>query len=157
MSKKIFSLVSLIIILFIFVKYEFDSQKVTKNVETVESEPFNPDIYPLYTSLIWKNAQDDELYGMKGYLIKSEPLTDVTNISVVTLPFEKYYNDILKNKGWKEDINMAAGGPGSAVIAYIKNDEYIVLQYKSNFGVNNENEPARCPCEVMFSIFSGSK
>jgi hypothetical protein len=29
------------------------------------------------------------------------------------------------------------------------------LQYKSEFGVNNDNEPAQCPCSVQFSVFSG--
>ena len=113
------------------------------------------DVYPLYENLRWQSEEVSEYGDMKGYVVNSELVPDVTDIAATTQPFEKYYSDQLINQGWEEDTSMAAGGPGSAVIAYKKGSEYIILQYRSDFGVNNENEPSQCPCSVQFSIFSG--
>lgn len=115
----------------------------------------NTDVYPLYGALRWQSEEVSDYIDIKGHIVNSEPVPNITDISAITQPFETYYADILTSKGWEEDISMAAGGPGSAVIAYKKGNEYIILQYKSEFGVNNENEPAQCPCSVQFSIFSG--
>ncbi|MHB1316455.1 MAG: MliC family protein [Minisyncoccota bacterium] len=142
-----------------FLLSQFDEirKSITLNTQIVPTSLMINDVYPLYENVIWQNEEEDEFAGINGYSIKSDTLNNITDISAVTMPFEKYYSDILTRNGWKEDISMAAGGPGSAVIAYNKAKEYIVLQYKSEFGVNKKNEPAQCPCSVQLSVFSGSK
>lgn len=137
---------------------QFDEirHSVTLDIQIVPSPLLNMDVYPLYSGLVWGSELTDTFAGMDGYSVQSDSLTDIVDIAAVTQPFEKYYADLLIEEGWTEDISMAAGGPGSAIIAYKKGSEYIILQYTSAFGVNNENEPAQCPCEVTFKIFSVS-
>jgi membrane-bound inhibitor of C-type lysozyme len=130
---------------------------LTFNGELMSATKLNTNAYPLYESLIWQDEQVAEYADLKGYLVTSEPLTNITDIAAATQPFETYYADLLAKNGWTEDISMAAGGPGAAVIAYKRSDDYIVLQYQSEFGVKNKNEPAQCPCTVTFSVFSGTK
>jgi len=137
---------------------EFDAirQSMTLDRQLVPSPLVTADVYPLYADLSWQGERVDTYADMEGYSVTSAPLTDITDINAVTQPFEDYYADLLTNKGWVEDITLAAGGPGAAVTAYKKGREYIVLQYQSEFGVQNASAPAECPCEVTFSIFSGS-
>jgi len=137
---------------------EFDSirRSITLDRQIVASPLLTADVYPLYADLSWQGERVDIYADMEGYSVTSALLTDITDINAVTQPFETYYTDLLTNKGWSEDITMAAGGPGAAVTAYKKGREYIVLQYQSEFGVQNASAPAECPCEVTFSIFSGS-
>jgi membrane-bound inhibitor of C-type lysozyme len=136
---------------------QFDSIRgsLTIDAQFVPPLSLNVDVYPLYENLSWQGEEVGEYGDMNGYVVNSEPVPNITDIASLTQPFEKYYADLLTTQGWEEDISMAAGGPGSAVIGYKKDNDYIVLQYKSDFGVNNENEPAQCPCSVQFSIFSG--
>ncbi len=136
---------------------QFDSIRgsLTIDAQFVPPLSLNVDVYPLYENLSWQGEEVGEYGDMTGYVVNSEPVPNITDISAITQPFETYYADILTSKGWEEDISMAAGGPGSAVIVYKKDNDYTVLQYKSDFGVNNENEPAQCPCSVQFSVFSG--
>lgn len=94
---------------------------------------------------------------MKGYTVKANPVANVINISTVALPFEKYYAKLLVSKGWKEDISLSAGGPGSAITGYKKGDMYIVVQYVTDFSIKTNNKPEQCPCTVNFSLFSGVK
>ena len=126
-------------------------------IDVVPSTMLVADVYPLYADLTWESTQKAEQGGMSGYAVTSNPVLDVTNIAAITMPFEAYYADMLTNNGWEEDITMAAGGPGGSVTTYKKDAEYVVLQYNSSFSVNSENEPAQCPCEVTFSIFSSSR
>jgi hypothetical protein len=136
---------------------QFDAIRgsLTIDAQFVPPLSLNVDVYPLYENLSWQGEEVGEYGDMTGYVVNSEPVPNITDISAITQPFETYYADILTSKGWEEDVSMAAGGPGSAVIAYKKGSEYIILQYTSEFGVNNENEPAQCPCSVQFSVFSG--
>jgi membrane-bound inhibitor of C-type lysozyme len=137
---------------------QFDAIKKSLTINAQFAAPLllNADVYPLYPDLNWQSEEVSEYGDIKGYVVTSEPQANISDISSITQPFETYYADILISKGWEEDISMAAGGPGSAIIAYKKDSDYVVLQYKSEFGVNNENEPAQCPCSVTASIFSGS-
>jgi membrane-bound inhibitor of C-type lysozyme len=136
---------------------QFDAIRgsLTIDAQFVPMLSLNADVYPLYENLSWQGEGVGEYGDMNGYMVVSEPIPNITDIAAITQPFEKYYADQLIRQGWEEDISMAAGGPGSAVIAYKKGSEYIILQYTSEFGVNNENEPAQCPCSVQFSVFSG--
>jgi membrane-bound inhibitor of C-type lysozyme len=139
---------------------QFDEirRSLTLDARFSQVSTLSADVYPLYKGVMWQSEKDGEYdSSLKGYKLQSNPLLNITDISAVTLPFEKYYAGLLTSRGWKEDLSMSAGGPGSAVIAYNKGDEYIILQYTSSFGVNKEDEPAQCPCGVTFTIFTGSR
>jgi hypothetical protein len=128
----------------------------TKNPLTAVGS-LSKDAYPLYPNLLWGSENPQTYEGLSGYEVTSTPLENITDISAITRPFETYYADLLLSKGWKEDISMSAGGPGSAVIGYTKGVDYIVLKYTSEFKIQKNNEPAQCPCEVTFSVFSGGR
>jgi membrane-bound inhibitor of C-type lysozyme len=138
---------------------EFDSirQSMTIDAQMLPSPLLKADVYPLYSGLKWESETPAKFADLEGFSVTSESLANIMDISAVTMPFEKYYADLLQSKGWEEDITMSAGGPGAAVIAYNKDTDYIVLQYGSEFGVQNDNEPLECPCSVTFTVFSGSK
>lgn len=138
---------------------EFDKirMSLTLDSQIAPSPLLTVDVYPLYAGLKWDREKKDEFAGMSGYSVSSLPSDSITDIASTTQPFEKYYADLLLSKGWAEDISHAAGGPGSAVVAYKKDNDYIILNYTSSFEVNKDNEPAQCPCRVTFTIFSGSK
>lgn len=138
-------------------QFDLIRRSITLNLPMVPDVALLPDAYPLYKDLNWLTAESGKFNDIEGSVVKAKSVTGIENISAVTQPFEKYYADILTAKGWKEDIALAAGGPGSAVIAYKKTSDYIVLEYKSTFSVGKENEPAQCPCTVDFSVFSGTK
>lgn len=139
---------------------QFDAIRLslTRDTQRLVAAPLlNPSVYPLYDGVVWGEEESTKYEGMTGYQVTSETLPNISDIAAVTKPFETYYANLLKADGWTEDITMAAGGPGSAIIAYKKGDQYIVLEYGSEFGVTKENTPAECPCQLTFSIFSGTK
>lgn len=137
---------------------EFDAirDSLVIDAQFAPAHLLDADVYPLYEPLQWRNEVAGEYANLKGYVVAAEPLPNITDIAAVTQPFETWYADRLIGNGWKEDISMSAGGPGSAVIAYTKDGNYIVLQYNSTFEVLRDDEPAECPCSVQLSIFSGS-
>lgn len=122
------------------------------------------DIYPLPSGMVWESARDatvapgDEniTEALVGINIVSQPITNITDLSATSLPFEKYYKTKLAVAGWTEDNALAAGGPGSDIIGYKKGDSYIILGYTSLFKNNSGNSPETCPCDMTFSIFAGT-
>lgn len=137
---------------------EFDAirRSLTLDAPLVPALRLTADAYPLYPELHWRAVEAKKFADLEGYQVQADPLQDITDIASSTQPFVAYYADLLTSKGWQEDISRAAGGPGSAVIAYQKADDYIVLQYKSDFSISKPDQPAQCPCAVEFSVFSGS-
>lgn len=136
-------------------QFDLIRKSMTLDFKVVPVSVLNSDAYPLYEGLIWDVEKEDMFGEMRGVSIKSKPLSNVVDISSISLPFEKYYKNLLESKGWKEDINMSAGGAGSSITVYKKGDEYIVLKYESDFSVNNKDQPSQCPCALQFTIFSG--
>ncbi|MGH7141596.1 MAG: hypothetical protein ACREGH_03120 [Minisyncoccia bacterium] len=115
-----------------------------------------PDAYPLYSGAQWGDVREAHLENFDGYEATSTPIQNVTDIAVVSQPFQRYYADKLSASGWSVDNALAAGGPGSEIVGYQKGAAYLIVGYQSFFTVGGKNEPAQCPCNVSFFVFSGS-
>jgi len=113
------------------------------------------DVYPLYGSLTWGTVVATTSRLLTGSIVTSQPITNISDISAITAPFEKYYKDKLQSLGWSMDNSQAAGRPGSDVTGYKKGDEYIILSYRTVFHGGGANEPVACPCDTSFSVFTG--
>jgi hypothetical protein len=120
------------------------------------------DIYPLPSDITWNAAQvatvlpgDENVPApLVGIKIVSQPITNITDLAA---PFENYYRTKLVAAGWTVDNAMAAGGPGTDIVGYKKGNDYVILEYTSVFKNNGgENSPETCPCDLTFSIFSGT-
>jgi hypothetical protein len=122
------------------------------------------DIYPLPSGITWNEMRaatvapgDENVPGMlAGIKITSQPITNITDLSAPSAPFEKYYKAKLVAAGWTEDNSMAAGGPGAEIVGYKKGNDYIILEYASIFKNKGDNSPETCPCDMTFSIFAGT-
>lgn len=151
--KKIIFLIILSVVLgglvVISIRPTNDIEKINQTAVTL-----HPDVLPLYGGVTWGNEESSVYNTMPGVQVVSDTLLNITNIAEVTTPFEGYYRELLLSRGWSEDIMLAAGGPGSAVTAYTKNGQYIIVSYQSDFGVLSEYQPAQCPCAVQFSVFT---
>jgi hypothetical protein len=142
------------------------------NPITSESAPFqitrthhlNADLYPLYSGISWGNEKaatttmrlKTTTFPINGYKITSQTINGITNIAAITTPFTDYYRQKLLAAGWKQNIYMEAGRPGSEIEGYIKGNNSITIEFDSVFTVKNPNEPEQCPCNTTLSIFSGS-
>ena len=118
----------------------------------------NADVYPLYTGATWGEAAATTSpdYGPIT-VVQSVPFTDVTNIAEKSTPFEEYYDDKLTAAGWVPDDMRAASGPGANITYYAKGDQFIVFFFHSDFKVKNPDAPSECPCDVQFSLISGTQ
>ena len=118
----------------------------------------NADVYPLYTGATWGEAAATTSpdYGPIT-VVQSVPFTDVTNIAEKSMPFEKYYEDKLTAAGWVPDNMRAASGPGANIKYYTRGDQFIVVFFHSDFKVKYSDAPSECPCDVQFSLISGTQ
>ena len=118
----------------------------------------NADVYPLYTGATWGEAAATTSpdYGPIT-VVQSVPFTDVTNIAEKSTPFEEYYDDKLTAAGWVPDDMRAASGPGANITYYTKDGQFIVVFFHSDFKVKNPDAPSECPCDVQFSLISGTQ
>ena len=118
----------------------------------------NADIYPLYTGVTWGAAvaTTSPDYGQVT-VVKSTAATDTTNIAAVSTPFTKYYEEKLTAAGWVRDMSREAGGPGAEVSVYTKGEQFIVVMFQSLFKVKHADAPSECPCDVTFSLMSGTQ
>jgi hypothetical protein len=122
------------------------------------------DIYPLYPGLAWGDKETATINPgeqnvpepLMGTEIKSQPITNISDLTAVSLPFENYYKKKLDALGWTQDQMLAAGGPGAAVIGYKKGTNYIILEYTTDFKGGGTDSPETCPCDTSFSVFEGS-
>ena len=123
------------------------------------------DIYPLASNITWNAAHVATVLPDDGHVpvplagieITSQPITNITDISARSTPFEDYYRAKLTAAGWAVDTSLAAGGPGAAVDGYKKGDDYIILGYTSILKNNGGgNSPESCPCDLSFSVFAGT-
>src|SRR3990167_832597 len=118
----------------------------------------NEDVYPLYAGAAWGEAASTTSpdYGPIT-VVQSVPFTDITNIAEKSTPFEEYYDDKLTAAGWVPDDMRAASGPGANITNYTKGDQFIVVFFHSDFKVKNPDAPSECPCDVQFSLISGTQ
>ncbi len=124
---------------------------------TLVAANLNADAYPLYKGIQW-GAESAKVYEKKfsGYQVTSAPIVDITDLSAVSMPFDSYYKNKLESAGWKVDNALAAGGPGASITGYKKGSDYIIASYTTKFKAGGVNEPGQCPCDISFSVFSGS-
>ncbi len=120
----------------------------------------NKDAYPLYTGVEWgSETAGTRIIGgvtLSGYEVRSAMQKDLTDLSAVSLPFVMYYKNKLLAHGWKEDLDLAADGPGSGLTVFRKGAEYLVLGFSSDFKVPGKNAPDQCPCDLTMSVFNAS-
>ena len=117
----------------------------------------NSDVYPLYSGATWGDSHSKTTDDGPGYEVVSEPFTNVTNIAAVSTPFTKYYEEKLVAAGWARDMMREAGGPGAEVSVYTKDEQFIVVSFHSDFKVKHTDAPSECPCDVQFSLMSGTQ
>lgn len=122
------------------------------------------DAYPLYAGLTWGDkkaatvnpGEQNVPHAVVGIEVSSESVTDITDLSAVSMPFDSYYKKKLAALGWTEDQTLAAGGPGAEITGYRKGENYIILSYASVFKNVGPNVPETCPCDMTFGVFAGS-
>jgi hypothetical protein len=122
------------------------------------------DIYPLPSGFSWNEKQAATMKPgdinvtstLVGIKIESQPITNITDLSAKSLPFDNYYKKKLVAAGWAEDNALAAGGSGAEITGYRKGNDYIILEYTSVFKNMPVDSPETCPCDLTFSIFSGT-
>lgn len=117
----------------------------------------HPDLYPLYTGVTWGEVQAVSTERGPAYQMQSQPFTDVVNLGEKFVPFEQYYQDKLVKAGWTQDIQEEASGPGSEISVYRKGDQFIVVSYQSTFKVKHADAPSECPCDITFTLASGTQ
>ncbi len=113
------------------------------------------DVYPLYNGLVWGAEEATTSSSFVGYIVESQTISNISNLSAISTPFDEYYKNKLLALGWSPDITLEAGGPGAEVMAYKKGDTRIIIAYHTVFHGGGANEPVKCPCDITFSIFSG--
>ncbi|MCX6786652.1 MAG: hypothetical protein NTU85_02455 [Candidatus Kaiserbacteria bacterium] len=135
-----------------------DSVAPISGCGSVVTQRLNADAYPLYSGLSWGPEQPKVYEKMlSGYEVVSAPIENITDLSAVSSPFDAYYKTKLEAADWAVDNALAAGGPGASITGYKKGSEYIVISYTTKFKGGGPNEPVRCPCDISFSVFSGTK
>lgn len=122
------------------------------------TQQMNAAVLPLYTGATWGTAASTTSadYG-EIVQLQSQPFTDVTDIAAISSPFTKYYEDKLTSDGWVRDMSREAGGPGAEVSVYTKGDQFIVVAFRSVFKVTHPDAPSECPCDVTFTLSSGTQ
>jgi hypothetical protein len=108
------------------------------------------DAYPLYVyaGLTWQAEVPNTMsFGdthtpsiINGYETDSQPIADGSDPAAVFQSLTQYYADKLNQLGWVEDQTLAASSSENGVVAYAKNNQYIILSYDAG----------------TFSIFTGT-
>ena len=152
MYKKTFVLLALIVA--VVIVGILGNKK--RNAVSVPTQNMLTDVYPLFPGPVWGPEIPITLEELRGYGTTSIPSARLADIAAATAPFEAYYKTKLAALGWTEDISLDAGGPGSELSGYKKGNERIVVGYQSHFYGTQPDQPMTCPCDVSFSVFSGT-
>ena len=123
---------------------------------THEPLTLNADLYPLYTAAVWGPVKTSTVEGAAGAEVQSQPVENITNIAASSTPFTDYYRTKLTQEGWTQDMNREAGGPGAELSLYTKGNEFIIVSFSSVFHNKPKNAPETCPCDLQFTLISGS-
>lgn len=81
----------------------------------------------------------------------------ITSDQAMVNPYEDKTE--LAKEGYKEDLNLAASGPGSNVWGYKKTEngksQVVIYSYQTEPTSSNPNEPLQfnCPCQVNLMVF----
>ncbi len=125
-----------------------------------KAETLNADVYPLQSGITWGEEASTTLtlrdQKFIGTEVKSLTISNVTDISKVSVPFQKYYAEKLLKAGWVQNKNYSADSAGSSTWVYTKGSEYIVFSYKSEPVNKATVTPLTCPCNMVFTIFTGT-
>jgi hypothetical protein len=134
---------------------------VVSGTTLTEVPVVSADLYPLYVGVLWNTALTRTIIvgntSAQGGLLESVPSTNSTNTmdpASIFMPFETYYASTLKNKGWKVDTSLEAGGSVGGQTAYRKDDHLILVQFHVAYQKDVPNAPSECPCTVTLSLFS---
>lgn len=119
--------------------------------------PLNADLYPLYQGASWGDVQAKSTADGPAYEVVSTPFTDIANLAEKFLPFTAHYENVLTKAGWVRDDSRAAGGPGAEITYYTKGDQFIIVSFRSDFKVKHPDAPSECPCDLRFSLVSGTQ
>ena len=118
------------------------------------------DVYPFPSTMSWGTEasstitlKDQKIIGSE---VKSTLQENITDISKVFVPFQQYYSDKLIKAGWIQNKNLAADAAGSSLWVFTKNSQYIVLSYKSDPINKALTSPLTCPCNMAFTVFTGT-
>lgn len=145
----------------------YESLPMTNPVST-ESEPFaiaHPKLadalYPLYDGVNWQGSRVESMVAgtttYAGASITSYPTIDTMDPASIFMPFEQYYKEKLRALGWKEDLNLAAGGHTGGQTGYRNGDATILTRFHIEYKNVPGNAPSECPCDVTLSIFSSGE
>lgn len=148
--KKTFVYIVILLILVLGGWYWYTSQSSTTRL-------LHADLYPLYSGASWGEPQQVTTSDGPAYEVQSVPLTNVTNLAEKFTPFESYYEDKLTKAGWVRDMMREASGAGAEVSVYTKGSQFIIVSYHSIFHVQHPDAPSDCPCDVQFSLMSGTQ
>ena len=132
--------------------------RVPATVQETPVQTLNADVYPLYTGTSWGAAIATTSPGHGAVvMVQSTPFADVTNIAEKSTPFTQYYHDKLIAAGWTLDMAEEAGGPGAEISVYRKDAQFIVVSFSSVFKVRPTDAPFECPCDLQFTLMSGTQ
>ncbi len=125
--------------------------------QQIGTASLHPDLYPLYSGATWGEVQAKTTSDGAGYEVVSVPFTDITNLAEKFMPFETYYENTLTAAGWVRDMSREASGPGAEISVYTKGDQFIIVSYHSDFKVDKPDALSECPCDLQFSLMSGTQ
>lgn len=109
--------------------------------------------YPFFAGYGWSSEYEANEEGIPGWEATSTEVTGITDLSKYFVPFLQYYDHKLANADWDTDPTLDAGGPGSEIIAYKRNNDHILIGYKTVFRGGNGG-PVSCPCDLHFIVFA---
>lgn len=116
------------------------------------------DLYPLYPAASWnRSVVEDVTMGTTTYAgasMESATIDAGMNPGSVITPFEKYYDALLKSRGWKVANDLAAGGHVGGQTGYRNGPGTILTRFHIDYQNKPANAPSECPCRVTLSLFS---
>lgn len=118
------------------------------------------DLYPFYDAMEWSEEASSTIalrdQKFSGSEVSSKPLENISDFDSVFVPFRNYYQDKLTKAGWVQNKNLAYDITGSSLWVYTKGTQHVVFSYKADPINKALTSPLTCPCNVVFTIFSGT-
>ena len=142
----------------------YASTPVTNPI-SAESAPFtitHPklaiDLYPLYTGVSWNPSEAEAVTigttTYAGALMTSAVVDAGMDPGSVFMPFLNYYARLMREHGWHEANDLAAGGHTGGQVGYRNGPGTILLGFHIDYKNKPVDAPSECPCDVSFSLFS---